>query len=84
MCFVLDNNLYLQSDSIIEPAAKYTKKMTKPLHITKKGTGKEISKLLGISEHTVSFAIRGKIDTPTARKIRKIAKENYGAIEIDI
>ena len=60
------------------------KKMTKPLHITKKGTGKEISKLLGISEHTVSFAIRGKIDTPTARKIRKIAKENYGAIEIDI
>lgn len=40
--------------------------------------------MLGISEHTVSFAIRGKIDTPAARKIRKIAKENYGAIEIDI
>ena len=57
--------------------------MTKQLH-TKKGTGKEIARLLGVSEHTVSDAIRGKIDTETARRIRTMAIRNYGAIEIEI
>lgn len=58
--------------------------MTKPLHITKNGTGREIAKLLGVSKVTVSRAMQGHINTPLAKKIRKIAKENYGAIEIDI
>lgn len=57
--------------------------MTKQLH-TKKGTGKEIARLLGVSEQTVSAAIRGKSDTETARKIRTMAVRNYGAIEIEI
>lgn len=57
--------------------------MKKQLH-TKKGTGKEIARLLGVSEQTVSKAIRGKIDTETARKIRMMAVRNYGAIEIEI
>ena len=70
--------------SIIEARDKNReKKMTKQLH-TKKGTGKEIARLLGVSEHTVSDAIRGKIDTDTARKIRTMAIRNYGAIEIEI
>ncbi len=53
--------------------------MKKQLH-TKKGTGKEIARLLGVSEHTVSEAIRGKSDTDTARKMRMMAVRNYGAI----
>ena len=57
--------------------------MTKQLH-TKKGTGKEIARLLGVSEHTVCDAIRGKIDTETARKIRSMAVRIYGAVEIEI
>ena len=52
--------------------------MTKQLH-TKKGTGKEI----GVSEQTVSAAIRGKSDTETARKIRTMAVRNFGAVEIN-
>jgi transcriptional regulator with XRE-family HTH domain len=55
--------------------------MKKQLH-TKKGTGKEIARLLGVSEHTVSEAIRGKSDTDTARKIRMMAVRNYGAIKL--
>lgn len=55
--------------------------MTKQLH-TKKGTGKAIAKLLGVSEQTVSKAIRGKSDTETAMKIRTMAVRNYGAIEL--
>lgn len=57
--------------------------MTKQLH-TKKGTGKAIAKLLGVSEQTVSMAIRGKIDTDMARKIRTMAVRSYGAVEIEI
>ena len=57
--------------------------MTKQLH-TKKGTGKEIARLLGVSEQTVSAAIRGKSDTETARKIRTMAVRRFGAIEIEI
>ena len=68
--------------SNIEPTDKYIKNMAKQL-LTTKGTGRKIAKLLGVSEHTVSFAVRGKIDTDTARKIRKIAKENYGAVEVE-
>lgn len=67
----------------LKHATKIGKNMTKQLH-TKKGTGKEIARLLGVSEHTVSDAIRGKIDTDTARKIRTMAIRNYGAIEIEI
>ena len=58
--------------------------MTKPLHITKNGTGVAIARLLGVSKVTVSKAMTGKIDTPLARKIRKLAKENYGAVEVGI
>lgn len=57
--------------------------MNKQLH-TKKGTGKAIAKLLGVSEQTVSKAIRGKSDTATAKKIRTIAVRNYGAVEIEL
>lgn len=57
--------------------------MTKPLHITKNGTGAAIAKLLGVSKVTVSKAMTGKIDTATARKIRKLAVENYGAVEVE-
>ena len=67
----------------LKHATKIVKNMTKQLH-TKKGTGKEIARLLGVSEHTVSDAIRGKIDTETARRIRTMAIRNYGAIEIEI
>lgn len=67
----------------LKHATKIGKNMTKQLH-TKKGTGKAIARLLGVSEHTVSDAIRGKIDTDTARKIRTMAIRNYGAIEIEI
>ena len=67
----------------LKHATKIGKNMTKQLH-TKKGTGKEIARLLGVSEHTVSVAIRGKSDTETARKIRTMAIRNYGAIEIEI
>ena len=56
--------------------------MGSELHI-KKGTGKAIAKLLGVSEQTVSKAVRGKSDSLTARKIRMIAIRNYGAIEIN-
>lgn len=57
--------------------------MTKQLH-TKKGTGKAIAKLLGVSMQTVSKAMRGKSDTVTARKIRTLAIRNYGAVEVEI
>ncbi|MBQ6083362.1 MAG: HTH domain-containing protein [Bacteroidales bacterium] len=57
--------------------------MKKQLH-TKKGTGKAIAELLGVSEQTVSKAIRGKSDTTTAKKIRLIAIRNYGAVEIEL
>ena len=67
--------------SIIEQRDKYRKKMTTQLH-TKKGTGKEISRRLNVSEHTVSVAIRGKSDTATARRIRAIAIRDYGAKEL--
>lgn len=56
--------------------------MTKQLY-TKKGTGKKIAKLLGVSVQTVSKAMRGRSDTDTARKIRKLAVENYGAVEVE-
>ncbi len=72
----------MRSNSIIEPPDKYIKNMAKQL-LTKKGTGKEIAKLLGVSEHTVSYAVRGRSDTETARKIRKLAKDHYGAIEVE-
>lgn len=49
---------------------------------TKKGTGKAIAKLLGVSERTVSLAIRGKSDTKIARKIRTLAVRSYGAVEL--
>ncbi len=55
--------------------------MGNELHI-KKGTGKAIAKLLGVSEQTVSKAVRGRIDTLTARKIRTIAVRDFGAVEI--
>ena len=55
--------------------------MIKQLH-TKKGTGKEIARLLGVSEQTVSKAIRGKSDTRMAKKIRTMAIRNYGAVEM--
>ncbi len=55
--------------------------MTKPLY-TKKGTGKAIARLLGVSEQTVSMAIRGKTDTDLSRKIRTMAVRDFGAIEI--
>ena len=57
--------------------------MKKQLH-TKKGTGKAIAELLGVSEQTVSKAIRGKSDTTTAKKIRLMAIRNYGAVEIEL
>lgn len=76
--------LYLQRDSIIKQGDKYRKNMkTRQLH-TKKGTGKAIAKLLGVSEVTVSKAIRGKTDTETARKIRTLAKRSFGAVEVEI
>ena len=50
---------------------------------TKKGTGKQIAKMLGVSVQTVSKAMRGKSDTATARKIRKLAVDNFGAVEVD-
>lgn len=56
--------------------------MTTQLH-TKKGTGKAIAKSLGVSEHTVSVAIRGKSDTQIARKIRTLAVKAYGAVVIN-
>ncbi len=59
------------------------KNMSKQLH-TKKGTGKAIAKLLGVSEQTVSKAIRGKSDTQTARKIRLMAVRCFEAIEIEV
>ena len=55
--------------------------MTMELH-TKKGTGKAIAKSLGVSERTVSLAIRGKSDTKIARKIRTLAVRSYGAVEL--
>ena len=55
--------------------------MKKQLH-TIKGIGKEIARLLGVSELTVSDAIRGKIDTDTARRIRTMAIRNYGAVKM--
>lgn len=55
--------------------------MTKPLY-TKKGTGKAIARLLGVSEQTVSMAIRGKTDTDLSRKIRTMAVRDFGAIVI--
>lgn len=51
--------------------------------LTTKGTGRKIAKLLRVSEQTVSKAVRDKSDTNTARKIRKIAVENYGAVEVE-
>ena len=57
--------------------------MSKQLH-TKKGTGKAIAKLLGVSEQTVSKGIRGKSDTQTARKIRLMAVRCFEAIEIEV
>lgn len=66
----------------IKPTDKYIKKMAKQL-LTTKGTGRKIAKLLRVSEQTVSKAVRGKSDTDTARKIRKIAVENYGAVEVE-
>ena len=56
--------------------------MTKQLY-TKKGTGKAIARLLGVSEVTVSKAIRGKTDSETARKIRTLAKRSFGAVEVE-
>ena len=69
----------MQRDYIIEPRDKYNKNMSEQLHFKKRGAGKEIAKLLGVSEHTVSAAIRGKIDTPMARKIRTLAVKTFGA-----
>lgn len=66
----------------IKPTDKYIKNMAKQL-LTTKGTGRKIAKLLRVSEQTVSKAVRGKSDTDTARKIRKIAVENYGAVEVE-
>ncbi len=57
--------------------------MGKELHITK-GTGKAIAKMLGVSEVTVSRAIRGKIDTKMARKIRALAINAFGAVEVTV
>lgn len=65
----------------IKPRDKYNKNMTAQLH-TKKGTGREIAKLLKVSEQTVSKAIRGKSDTKIARKIRTLAVRSYGAVEL--
>lgn len=65
----------------IKPRDKYNKNMTAQLH-TKKGTGREIAKLLRVSEQTVSKAIRGKSDTKIARKIRTLAVRSYGAVEL--
>ncbi len=74
----------MQRDYIIKPRDKYRKNMkTRQLH-TKKGTGKAIARLLGVSEVTVSKAIRGKTDTETARKIRTLAKRSFGAVEVEI
>lgn len=73
----------MRGDFIIKPHYKYTKNMSKQLH-TKKGTGKAIAKLLGVSEQTVSKAIRGKSDTQTARKIRLMAVRCFEAIEIEV
>lgn len=56
--------------------------MAMQLH-TKKGTGKAIADLLGVSERTVSLAIRGKSDTETAKKIRTLAMRSFGALEIN-
>lgn len=72
----------MQSDFIIKPTDKYKKNMTKQLY-TKKGTGKKISKMLGVSVQTVSAAVRGRSDTETARKIRKVAVEHFGAVEVE-
>lgn len=55
--------------------------MGKELHITK-GTGKAIAKMLGVSEVTVSKAVRGKSDSELARKIRALAISQFGAVEI--
>ena len=46
---------------------------------TKKGTGKEIAKLMGVSVQMVSRALRGKSDTELARKIRTLAVRTFGA-----
>ena len=76
------NILYICSVvSLLNHATNIEKNMTNQLH-TKKGTGKEISRRLRVSEQTVSKAIRGKIDTATARRIRAIAIRDYGAKEL--
>ena len=46
---------------------------------TKKGTGKEIAKLMGVSVQMVSRALRGKSDTELARKIRTLAVRTFDA-----
>lgn len=56
--------------------------MGKELHISK-GTGKAIAKMLGVSEQTVSKAIRGKSDSKLARYIRALAIGSFGAVEIN-
>lgn len=56
--------------------------MGRELHI-KRGTGKAIAKMLGVSEQTVCKAIRGRTDSELARKIRALAISCFGAIEIE-
>lgn len=73
----------MQCDFIIKQGDKYRKNMkTRQLH-TKKGTGKAIARLLGVSEVTVSKAIRGKTNSEIAMKIRTLAKRSFGAVEVE-
>lgn len=50
--------------------------------MTKKGTGRKIAKLFGVTEVTVSNAVRGNINSELARKIRYVAVKEYGGVAI--
>lgn len=83
-CLTYSQNAYICNViSSLNHTTNIQKNMSKQLH-TKKGTGKAIAKLLGVSEQTVSKAIRGKSDTQTARKIRLMAVRCFEAIEIEV
>lgn len=67
---------------IIELRDKFNKKSMAEQLFTKKGTGKAIAALLGLSERTVSLAIRGHSNSALAKRVRTLAKKCYGAVEV--
>ena len=48
------------------------------------GTGKEIAKALGCCTKMVSLAVQGRKRTPLAKKIRNVAIQQYGGVEVEV